>query len=338
MKPAYEFVFVSHVSEDRATAEGVVNELERSGIPCWIAPRDVTPGRSFDEEIAEAIETCKAMLLVFSDQCNESEYIRREITCAGDSGKVIIPFRIEDARQRGALRVRLSDLHWIDAYASPEKAIDEVIRTLQPNRQLTAEPASDNPRKQIRVLPHRNDARISPQTNRTSNPPPLPPQSPTADSVKSAEQPIQLLARYPGPTTLHVRVGRLRLLGFCAFGFGLLFLYGFIHALGGEGIIAHYSIKDFGSLKDAGGLTALLIMGLFWMAVGVATISKKLRYTLTLDHCGIERTSRDGSRVYLTWHDDKFLDKFDEMHISFFAFGISKTDVFEWRRRAVFGS
>jgi hypothetical protein len=108
------FLFVSHISEDRLAALEIVDELERRGVRCWIAPRDVHPGKPFDDEIAEAIEASRALLLIFSDRCNEHEYIRREITVAGESHKVIIPFRIEDAQPRRGLRVRLSDLHWID--------------------------------------------------------------------------------------------------------------------------------------------------------------------------------------------------------------------------------
>lgn len=124
------FLFVSHVSEDRPAAMEIVEELERRGIKCWIAPRDVRPGQPFDDEIADAIERSRAMLLVFSDLCNESEYIRREVTVAGESQKVIIPFRIEDAHPRRGLRVRLSDLHWIDGFAARERAIDELATHL----------------------------------------------------------------------------------------------------------------------------------------------------------------------------------------------------------------
>jgi hypothetical protein len=130
MNTPYFFLFVSHVSEDRFVANEVVQELERRGVPCWIAPRDISPGIPFDNAIADAIETCRAMLLIFSDRCNDSEYIRREVTVAGDAGKVIIPFRIEDAKPKSGLRVRLSDLHWIDAFASRERAIDELLRAL----------------------------------------------------------------------------------------------------------------------------------------------------------------------------------------------------------------
>jgi CHASE2 domain-containing sensor protein len=127
-------LFVSHVSEDRQAALEIVDELEQRGVPCWIAPRDVHPGKPFDDEIAEAIEASRAMLLIFSDHCNEHEYIRREITVAGESRKVIIPFRIEDAEPRRGLRVRLSDLHWIDGFVSRERAIDQVVRTIDPAR------------------------------------------------------------------------------------------------------------------------------------------------------------------------------------------------------------
>jgi TIR domain len=128
------FLFVSHVIEDRLAALEIVAELERRGVPCWITPRDVRPGKPFDDEIAEAIEASRAMLLIFSDRCNDREYIRREVTVAGESHKVIIPFRIEDAQPRRGLRVRLSDLHWIDGFVSREQAIDQVVRTITPNQ------------------------------------------------------------------------------------------------------------------------------------------------------------------------------------------------------------
>jgi TIR domain len=126
------FLFVSHVREDHAATMEIVAELERLGLPCWVAPRDVGPGKPFDDEIAEALENCQAMLLIFSDRCNENMYIRREVTVAGEIGKHIIPFRIEDVQPRRALRIRLSDLNWIDAFVSREQAINQVARIFAP--------------------------------------------------------------------------------------------------------------------------------------------------------------------------------------------------------------
>src|SRR5215472_11661967 len=66
----------------------------------------------------------RATLLVFSDHCNDSEYIRREVTVAGESQKLVIPFRIENAHPKHGLRVRLADLHWIDGFVAREQAVD----------------------------------------------------------------------------------------------------------------------------------------------------------------------------------------------------------------------
>lgn len=138
------FLFVSHVSEDRSAAIAIVEELERRGVRCWIAPRNVRPGKPFDDEIADAIETSRAMLLIFSEHCNESEYIRREVTVAGESQKVVIPFRIENAQPKHGLRVRLSDLHWIDGFASRERAIDELVKTFHsPTDEAVVKAAAD---------------------------------------------------------------------------------------------------------------------------------------------------------------------------------------------------
>ena len=126
------FLFVSHVTEDRAAATELVTELERRGIGCWVAPRDVRAGKPYDDEIAEAIDGLRGNAAVFSERCNESEYIRREITVAGEARKLIIPFRIEDAQPKRGLRIRLADLHWIDGFIAREQAIDALIRSVLP--------------------------------------------------------------------------------------------------------------------------------------------------------------------------------------------------------------
>jgi hypothetical protein len=139
------FLFVSHVREDRAEAMEIVAALERRNIRCWIAPRDVQPGRPFDEEISAAIDGCRAMLLVFSDHCNDSEYIRREVTVAGESQKLVIPFRIENAQPKHGLRVRLADLHWIDGFIAREQAVDAVAQALGLNTTTSSQPADLQP-------------------------------------------------------------------------------------------------------------------------------------------------------------------------------------------------
>ena len=120
-------LFVSHATEYRQAALRIVFNLEARGVPCWIAPRKIRPGNAFDDEIADAINGCRAFVLVFSNRCNDSEYIRREITVAGNAQKLIIPFRIEDVEPQRGLSVRLANLHWINAFTARERAIEELV-------------------------------------------------------------------------------------------------------------------------------------------------------------------------------------------------------------------
>lgn len=112
-------VFISYSSHDKAVADATCAALEAGKIRCWIAPRDVLAGTEYGESILNAIEGCRAMVLVFSDHANKSPHIRREVERAVSKGKVIVPFRIEDVVPSGALEYCLGNTHWLDALNPP---------------------------------------------------------------------------------------------------------------------------------------------------------------------------------------------------------------------------
>ena len=112
-------VFISHSAHNREVADAICEALEKTGIRCWVAPRDVRPGRSFPGEITRAIQQSKVMVMVFSSHSNNSEQVLREIQLATDSRLVIIRFRIEDVALTDDLRYFLSSPHWLDALTPP---------------------------------------------------------------------------------------------------------------------------------------------------------------------------------------------------------------------------
>jgi TIR domain len=108
-------VFISHSAQNREVSDAVCAALEKAAIRCWVAPRDVRPGRSFPGEITRAIQQSKVMLLIFSGHSNNSEQVLREVQLATDSRLPIIRFRIEDVALTDDLRYFLSTPHWLDA-------------------------------------------------------------------------------------------------------------------------------------------------------------------------------------------------------------------------------
>lgn len=112
-------VFVSYSSRDRAAAEVIREGLERRGLRCWIAPRDIRPGADWSEEILEAIEQTGLMLLVVSANANASNQIKREVERAVNRGTPILPLRIEDVTPARSLEYFISTSHWMDAIEPP---------------------------------------------------------------------------------------------------------------------------------------------------------------------------------------------------------------------------
>src|SRR3984893_2845434 len=112
-------VFISHSSKDGDIAEAVCHHLESSGVPCWIAPRDIEPGSDWTEGILRGIASCRVFVLVFSGHANESEHVRREVGKAFSLHLPVIPFRIEPIEPRNSLGYFLESVHWLDATKAP---------------------------------------------------------------------------------------------------------------------------------------------------------------------------------------------------------------------------
>jgi WD40 repeat protein len=139
-------VFISHSSRDKTVADAVCATLESAGIRCWIAPRDVQPGRSFAGEITRAIQQSQIMVLVFSAHSNNSDQVLREVQLAVNAHLHIIQFRIENVHLNDDLRYFLSTPHWLDALTPPLEAHVErltvSIKTLLTGAPEPAPPAA----------------------------------------------------------------------------------------------------------------------------------------------------------------------------------------------------
>jgi hypothetical protein len=125
-------VFISYASSDKSVADAACAKLEAEGIRCWIAPRDILPGREWGASIIEAIESARIMMLVFSSNANTSQQIPREVERAVSKGLPIIPFRIEDVVPSRNLEYFLSTPHWLDAMTPPlERHLEYLAETVK---------------------------------------------------------------------------------------------------------------------------------------------------------------------------------------------------------------
>ncbi len=113
-------VFISHSSKERTRATDICNVLEKNGISCWIAPRNVIGGMPYAEEIVHAIKDCKIILLIASASINASEQIMNEIEIAVNNSKIILPFKIDEVEYNDSYKYYLNRKHWIEAVPNPK--------------------------------------------------------------------------------------------------------------------------------------------------------------------------------------------------------------------------
>lgn len=124
-------IFISYSSKNKKTADAVCAALEENGMRCWIAPRDITPGKEWGEAIVTAISESKIMVLIFSAAANQSQQVLREVERAVNKNVIIVPFRIEDVVPTKSMEYFLYSTHWLDALTPDmEVHIGELVETV----------------------------------------------------------------------------------------------------------------------------------------------------------------------------------------------------------------
>jgi tetratricopeptide (TPR) repeat protein len=153
-------VFISYSSKDIAIANEICSMIEKNGMDCWIAPRDVTPGSNYGKEIVDAIKASKVMVLIFSGYSNKSKHVANEIDIAFNNEKTIIPFKIEDIAPGDLLEYYLGNKQWIAASHNPRQYFCDLLNQLN---KLIPRPGTDpipvpipvhksDPRKNVRRI------------------------------------------------------------------------------------------------------------------------------------------------------------------------------------------
>jgi TolB-like protein/Flp pilus assembly protein TadD len=108
-------VFISYATADKGAADSICAALERGGIVCWIAPRDVTPGVFYADAIVQAINSARILIVVLSVNSAGSQHVLREVERASAKRRPLVAFRLDTTPLPTGLEYFLSASHWLDA-------------------------------------------------------------------------------------------------------------------------------------------------------------------------------------------------------------------------------
>lgn len=130
-------VFISHSSKNFKEAKKICDCLEKKNIECFIAPRDLTPGQIYGEEIVRGIDECNKFILIASKDAFESQHVLREVERAVNSNMKIYVYKIEDTEVPKSFEYFIMLSQWIDA--SFTSKIDDLANIIKEEDKKEAE-------------------------------------------------------------------------------------------------------------------------------------------------------------------------------------------------------
>lgn len=138
-----ESVFISYSSKDSKIVEKLVAMLKEAGISYWKAPEMIPAGSNYAREIPRAIAQCQVFLLVISPYSQESIWVEKEIDCAINDRKTIVPLKLTEDDLSDMFRFYLNNVQTISYAENPEQALKMTRERLYTLLSLQADTATE---------------------------------------------------------------------------------------------------------------------------------------------------------------------------------------------------
>ncbi len=123
-------IFISHAVADGADkANAMVAALEAAGHTCWIAPRDVTAGRTYPAQIMAAVRDSGGLILIATPAANESPDVLQEVNLGHSHRKTIVPVMVDGTQPSDDLAYYLSVRHQLP-WTDPSALLPAILRAL----------------------------------------------------------------------------------------------------------------------------------------------------------------------------------------------------------------
>ena len=114
MQKKYD-IFVSYSREDIDIVRKLVDDIyTKSNVHCWVDWNGIESGDQFVDVIINAIDKVDTVLFILSDNSMASEFARREIDYARNTGKKIVPVVVDGGKLRGWFLFFFGSVDYID--------------------------------------------------------------------------------------------------------------------------------------------------------------------------------------------------------------------------------
>ena len=122
-------IFLSYRRADQELARALVEALEARGVGVWWDQK-IDGGVDWRDAIVENLIASDMLVILFSDECNASKQLKKELALADDLDKDVIPVLIEDTKPKGHFLYELAARNWIQIFPNPEEKINDLADRL----------------------------------------------------------------------------------------------------------------------------------------------------------------------------------------------------------------
>lgn len=105
-------LYISYSRSDYNGARMIVDVLQKQGYSCFVDFKNLGSG-TFDEQIFEAINSSKCLVLLYSQHVESSQFIRREVEFALENGIKILPILLSEFKEVSWYKERFSTINCI---------------------------------------------------------------------------------------------------------------------------------------------------------------------------------------------------------------------------------
>ncbi len=125
-------VFISYSREDKDRVTGLAQKLREAGVSLWIDQGGIDGAAMWSEEIVNALENAKVLILMVSENAVTSHNVVKEVVLASERKSHILPVHLEPTRIPQGLKYPLAGIQHIEYFAAdPAEGLKSILRSLE---------------------------------------------------------------------------------------------------------------------------------------------------------------------------------------------------------------
>ncbi len=123
-------VFVSYSRNDKDKVHALIEKMRQRGITVWVDQGGIDGAAMWTEEIVEAIEGCKVLMLMITQSSVSSHNVVKEVALSSERKKHILPVYLEQVELPKALKYPLAGIQHIEHFVDDQPHFEALIRSL----------------------------------------------------------------------------------------------------------------------------------------------------------------------------------------------------------------